>query len=115
MPVRIHFTDDGRLALVPSWTEAGQLIIIDAATYKGARSVGFWDLESGEEVGRVDTLRPIPHGIVISPDGKYAFATIEGVGGEPGSVEAYDLSTFERVANLDVAKQAGGIAFWKMQ
>jgi DNA-binding beta-propeller fold protein YncE len=86
-----------------------------AATYKSSKAVGFWDLESGEEVGRVETLRPIPHGIVITPDGRYAFATIEGVGGEPGSVEAYDLTTFERVAHLDIAKQAGGIAFWRMQ
>ena len=80
-----------------------------AVTYKSSKSVGFWDLEEGEEVGRVATLRPIPHGIVISSDGRYAFATIEGIGGEPGSVEAYDLSTFERVSNLDIAKQAGGI------
>ena len=86
-----------------------------AVTYKSSKSVGFWDLESGEEVGRVATLRPLPHGIVISPDGKYAFSTIEGIGGEPGSVEAYDLTTFERVANLDIGKQAGGIVFWKMQ
>jgi DNA-binding beta-propeller fold protein YncE len=86
-----------------------------AVTYKSSKSVGFWDLETGEEVGRVATLRPIPHGIVITPDGKFAFATIEGIGGEPGSVEAYDLTTFERVANLDIAKQAGGIIFWKMQ
>jgi DNA-binding beta-propeller fold protein YncE len=85
-----------------------------AATYKSSRAVGFWDLEKGEEVGRVETLRPIPHGIVISPDGRYAFATIEGIGGEPGSVEAYDLRTFERVAHLDIAKQAGGIAFWRI-
>ncbi len=90
----------------------GKLLV---ATYKSSKSVGFWDLERGEEVGRVDTLRPIPHGVVIAPDGRYAFATIEGIGGEPGSVEAYDLTTFERVSNLDIAKQAGGIAFWKMQ
>ncbi len=80
-----------------------------AVTYKSSKSVGFWNLETGEEVGRVDTLRPIPHGIVISADSRYAFATIEGIGGEPGSVEAYDLSTFKRVSNLDIAKQAGGI------
>lgn len=86
-----------------------------AATYKSSKSVGFWDLEKGEEVGRVETLRPLPHGIVITPDGRYAFATIEGIGGEPGSVEAYDLTTFERVAHVDVAKQAGGIAFWRMR
>ncbi|MCH7824631.1 MAG: YncE family protein [Acidobacteria bacterium] len=85
-----------------------------AVTYKSSRAVGFWNLETGEEVGRVETLRPIPHGIVITPDARYAFATIEGVGGEPGSVEAYDLTTFERVSNLDIAKQAGGIAFWKI-
>lgn len=86
-----------------------------AATYKSSESVGFWYLQSGEEVARVETLRPIPHGIVISPDDRFAFATLEGVGGAPGSVEAYDLETFERVSRLDVAKQAGGIALWKMQ
>ena len=86
-----------------------------AVTYKSSKSVGFWNLEKGEEVGRVDTLRPIPHGIVITPDGRYAFATIEGIGGEPGSVEAYDLQTFERVGNIDIAKQAGGIVLWTQE
>ena len=85
-----------------------------AVTYKSSRSVGFWDLNAGKEVGRVETLRPIPHGIVITPDARYAFATIEGIGGEPGSVEAYDLTTFKRIGNLDIGKQAGGIAFWKI-
>ena len=85
-----------------------------AVTYKSSRSVGFWDLNAGKEVGRIETLRPIPHGIVITPDARYAFATIEGIGGEPGSVEAYDLTTFKRVGNLDIGKQAGGIAFWKI-
>ncbi|MCS5702613.1 MAG: YncE family protein [Acidobacteria bacterium] len=89
----------------------GMLLV---ATYKSSRSVGFWDLNAGKEVGRVETLRPIPHGIVITPDARYAFATIEGIGGEPGSVEAYDLTTFKRVGNLDIGKQAGGIAFWKI-
>ena len=51
-----------------------------AVTYKSSRSVGFWDLNAGKEVGRVETLRPIPHGIVITPDARYAFATIEGIG-----------------------------------
>lgn len=81
-----------------------------AVTYKSSESVGIWDLESGEELAGIDTLRPIPHGIVISDDGRYAFASIEGIGGEPGSVEAYDLGTLERVGNIDLAKQAGGIA-----
>ncbi len=93
-------------------TADGKILV---GTYKGARAVGIWDTESGEELARIDTLRPIPHGVVISPDGKYAFVTIEGIGGEPGSVEAYSLETLGRVGNIDIGKQAGGIVFWKAE
>ena len=93
-------------------TADGRILV---GTYKGDRAIGIWDTESGEELARLDTLRPIPHGVVISPDGKYAFVTIEGIGGEPGSVEAYSLETLERVGNIDIAKQAGGIVFWKAE
>ena len=84
-------------------------------TYKSDQAIGIWDLELGEETARIETLRPIPHGIVLSPDGRYAFASIEGVGGEPGSVEAYDVQEGRRVGNIDIAKQAGGIVLWKME
>jgi DNA-binding beta-propeller fold protein YncE len=84
-------------------------------TYKGDRGIGIWDTAAGTESARIATLRPIPHGVVISPDGLYAFVSIEGIGGEPGSVEAYSLTTLERVANIDIAKQAGGIVFWKAE
>ena len=40
--------------------------------------------------------------------------SVEGVGAEPGKVDIFDLRTFERVADVRVAQQAGGIAFWKM-
>lgn len=93
-------------------TPDGKIVV---GTYKSDRGVGIWSTETGEELARIATLRPIPHGVVISPDGKYAFASIEGIGGEPGSVEAYSLETFERVANIDIAKQAGGILFWKAE
>lgn len=86
-----------------------------AVTYKGDQAVGFWDTGSGQELARRETRRPVPHGVVISPDGRYAFFSIEGIGGEPGSVEAYDLETFERVGHLDIAKQAGGIVLWKVR
>jgi len=90
-------------------TPDGTLLV---ATYKGDRGVGVWNTETGEELARIATLRPIPHGVVVSPDGRYAFVSIEGIGGEPGSVEAIDLQSLERVDNLDIAKQAGGIALW---
>jgi DNA-binding beta-propeller fold protein YncE len=84
-------------------------------TYKKSAAIGIWDLTSGKEAANLTTSRTIPHGVVISPDSKYAFVTLEGVGGQPGTVEAYDLSTLTRVATADVGKQAGGIAFWKIQ
>ncbi|MFQ5742721.1 MAG: YncE family protein [Acidobacteriota bacterium] len=99
-PYNIDVTADGKILVV---------------TYKSDKSVGIWDLEKGVELARIDTLRPVPHGVVVSPDGSYAFVSIEGIGGEPGSVEAYDLKRLERVAHIDLAKQTGGIALWKVQ
>ena len=83
------------------------------ATYKSGNAVGFLDLERGRETARVETSRTVPHGVVVTPDGEYAFVTLEGVGGEPGTVEIYGMTTGERVGAVDVGKQAGGIAFWK--
>ena len=85
------------------------------ATYKDGDAVGFWDLESGRERARIATSRTIPHGVALTPDGEYAFITLEGVGAEPGTVEVYHVATGERVGAVDVGKQAGGIVFWKME
>jgi len=85
------------------------------ASYKGSGETGIWDLEAGEQVARLDNTRSVTHGVVISPDSRYAFVSAEGVGGEPGAVDVFDLETHERVASVDVGQQAGGIAFWKME
>lgn len=81
-------------------------------TYKKDAALGIWDLETGRETRRVATTRRVPHGVVVTADGRFAFVTVEGVGGEPGSVEVYDVARGERLAQLDVGKQAGGIALW---
>ena len=83
------------------------------ATYKNGDAVGFWDLESGEEIARTPTSRTIPHGVVVTPDAELAFVTLEGVGDDPGTVEVYRMATGARIGAVDVGKQAGGIAFWK--
>lgn len=106
------FDNTGKGVYNVETTPDGKILV---ATYKSDRGVGIWSTETGEELARIPTLRPIPHGVVISSDGKFAFVSIEGIGGEPGSVEAYSLESFERVANIDIAKQAGGIAFWKAE
>jgi DNA-binding beta-propeller fold protein YncE len=83
-------------------------------TCKSDNSIAFWDLVSGKELANVPSVRRIPHGVTVSPDGQLAFVTVEGVGGDPGSVEVLDLGTFRRLAVIDVGKQASGIDFWKI-
>ena len=85
------------------------------ATYKRGAAVGIWDLKKGAEAARIPTTRRVPHGVVITPDQRYAFVTNEGIGGEPGTVEVYDIAARTRAAAVDVGKQAGGIAFWKAE
>ncbi|REJ77202.1 MAG: YncE family protein [Acidobacteria bacterium] len=83
------------------------------ATYKKGDAVGFWDLGTGRELTRIATTRRIPHGVAITADGRYAFVTVEGVGGEPGVVEVYDTVALQRVGEIEIGKQAGGIAVWE--
>jgi DNA-binding beta-propeller fold protein YncE len=57
----------------------------------------------------------VVHGAVVSPDNRYAFISVEGIGSEPGTVEMIDLATFTTIATVDVGQQAGGIDFWRME
>ena len=83
-------------------------------TYKSAAKTGVWDLKQGKEVAKFNNTRKVTHGVSISPDSRYAFVTVEGVGKEPGAVEIFDLKKLKPVAIAETGKQAGGIAFWKM-
>lgn len=85
------------------------------ATYKGSAETGVWDLKKRKEVGRIPNTRKISHGVSISADSKYAFVSVEGIGGEPGTMDVIDLKKFEKVASVDLGKQAGGIIFWKQE
>lgn len=99
-PYNLAITPDGR-ALV--------------ATLKAGAGVEFFDLETGESMARSPSSTTVTHGVVISPDSRYAFVSVEGVGSEAGKVDIYDLQSFERVADVAVGQQAGGITFWKME
>ncbi|MGY5851386.1 YncE family protein [Salegentibacter sp. F14] len=85
------------------------------ASYKGDKATGIWNLESHKEIARVENTRKIIHGVAVSPDSRYAFISVEGIGGEPGTVDIIDLKSATKVANVEIGKQAGGIAFWKME
>lgn len=93
-------------------TADGRLLL---GTNKRDQSVSLFDVTRGAEVARIATTRKIVHGVAVSPDDRYAFVSIEGIGSEPGTVEVIDLAARQRVASADVGQMAGGIAMWKME
>lgn len=99
-PYNLAVTPDGRILV---------------ATLKAGAAVEFFDLGSGKSLARTPTSTTVVHGVTISPDSRYAFISVEGVGAEPGKVDIFDLRTFERVAEVEVGQQASGITFWKME
>ena len=72
-----------------------------------------FDPKTGKELARLPTKRKVVHGAVVTPDDRYAFISVEGVGAEPGTVEVIDLTSLKTVGVLDVGSQAAGIDFWK--
>jgi len=98
-PYNMDLTPDGRLV----------------ATLKGKAAVGVWNPETGEQLAEVSTSRKVTHGVIVAPDGSYAFVTVEGIGGQPGTVEVIDLVSYQTVATADVGKHAGGISFWRTE
>ena len=84
------------------------------ATLKNEGAVTIWSLKNRKQISIIKTTTSIPHGVVVSPDNKYAFVSVEGVGGESGKVDVINLEQLKLVASVEVGKQAGGIAFWKI-
>lgn len=88
-------------------TPDGKLLI---ATQKGPGTVTVWRLADATLLAQLPGTRRVASGVAVSPDSRYAFATLEGIGGDPGTVDIIDLATLRKVASVDVGKQAGGIA-----
>ena len=82
-------------------------------TQKGSGAVTVWDRQSGERIAFIPSTRKVTHGVAVTPDSRYAFISVEAIGGERGAVDVIDLQELRQVATADVGKQAGGIAFWK--
>jgi len=98
-PYNVEVSPDGRRMVV---------------TYKGAQGIGVFDLQRNEEIARIPSSKKVTHGVVISPDSRYAFVSNESIGGDPGTLDVVDLATNELVATTEIGLQAGGLAFWKI-
>jgi len=92
-------------------TKDGRLV----ATNKRGQSVSVFDPKSGKELARVPTKRKVVHGAVVSPDNRYVFISVEGIGSDPGTLEVIDLESLETVATVDLPPQAAGLDFWKTE
>jgi DNA-binding beta-propeller fold protein YncE len=79
------------------------------ATNKRGQSVSVIDARTGATLATLPTQRRVVHGVAITPDDRYAFVTVEGIGSEPGTVEIIDLVALRTVARVDVGQMAGGI------
>jgi YVTN family beta-propeller protein len=84
-------------------------------TNKRDQSVSIIDIKTGRELARVPTKRKVLHGVVVAPDDRYAFVSVEGVGSEPGTVEVIDLSTLKTATRIDVPAEAAGIDFLRTE
>jgi DNA-binding beta-propeller fold protein YncE len=93
-------------------TPDGKLLV---ATNKREGSVSIFEISTSKELARLPTKRKVVHGVAISPDSRYAFVTVEGVGEEPGTLEIVDLNERKTVATVDTPPQAAGIDFWKVE
>jgi DNA-binding beta-propeller fold protein YncE len=96
-PYNLAVSPDGRLLLVSLRNRTDAMLEI-------------YDLRSGDRVGRVPASTTLVHGIAVTADSRYAFVTSEGIGAQPGKVDVVDLTNMRKVATVDVAQQATGVA-----
>ncbi|MEP7344847.1 MAG: YncE family protein [Gemmatimonadaceae bacterium] len=85
------------------------------STLKKGSGFQMFDLTTGQSVYEDRTSTTLAHGVVVTPDSRYAFVSAEGVGAAPGKVDIFDLRAHQKVASVNVGQQASGIAFWKME
>ncbi len=84
----------------------GRWVIV---TNKKAQSISLVDAQMLTEAARISTSKKLPHGVAYSPDGRWAFVSVESIGTDPGAVDVIDLWTLSRVASIAVPLQPTGI------
>jgi YVTN family beta-propeller protein len=88
----------------------GRYVIV---TNKKEQSVSLLDAATLEELARIPTTKKIVHGVVFSPDHRYAYVSCESIGSDPGAVDMIDLERRAVVASIPVPAQPTGIAIWQ--
>ncbi len=93
MPVRIRFARDGKWAFVASWTDPGELVVLEADTHK--------------EIKRIPVGRQAI-GLELSPDGKRVFVGCEHTDG----VHVIDLESLSVTGKIMTGDGSDAMAWW---
>jgi DNA-binding beta-propeller fold protein YncE len=87
-------------------TPDGRLLV---ATQRGPGTLAVWRLSDDSLLAEIPGTRKGASGVVVSRDSRYAFVSLQGVSGDPGTVDVIDLKGLRTVATVEIGKQAGGI------
>ena len=103
----------------PEPVERSRTRIIDfahtACAEQGEDFVGTQLRSRSEGHGRFAFAEKIAQHTLKSQWGRDKVSWRSPVGGEPGSVDVFEIATPRLVASVDVGKQAGGIALWERE
>jgi YVTN family beta-propeller protein len=104
MPYRIVFTPDGATAIISDPVKA-EIRFIEAAT---RREIGRLDLSGDSAVSTAELPGSVgPEGIAVSPDGRWAFVTLQG----RNELAFIDLRTRAIVARAPTGVWPDGVGF----
>ena len=101
MRLSIHFALAGSAIAAIAWAQPsnGRLLVLN----KEDATLAIVDPESGKVLGTVGTGSQ-PHEVVVSSDGKYAFASNYGSGPAPGrTISMIDLGARKELRRIDVS------------
>src|SRR5262245_65835899 len=96
-------------SLVGQAQSTGRLLVLN----KEDATLAIVDPASGKILGTVPTGQG-PHELVVSTDGKYAFASNYGTGPEPGrTISMIDIAAAKELRRIDVSplRRPHGLAF----
>jgi YVTN family beta-propeller protein len=108
-PLRIHFTPDGKLALV-TLAKSSQLKIYDVATRKEVAAIAMRipiAMEHGATASEGWDSKTVPIGVTVSPDGTWGF--VANAGSEGVTVVA--IAKREVAAIIFVGREPVGVAW----
>lgn len=89
----------------------GSVVIV---TNKKDQSFSIVDTKTWTEAARIKTTKKVVHGVVFSPDGKYAYVSQESIGSDPGAIDVVDLATRKVVSTVPVPAQPTGLTIRRM-